>query len=105
MRVTERDKRRLDAITTAIKPRTSLAARIESLTETQRAAYEHWRQRQSEFLRQHPGDGEAYAWHLNGRAPRLSERIKSILFGAVVHIPSEATEQDAATTWTEAKEK
>ncbi|MCK1286582.1 hypothetical protein IVB41_21920 [Bradyrhizobium sp. 44] len=95
MRVTERDKRRLAALATAIKPDASLAARIEHLTVDKRAHYERWRQRQNDFLQRYR-DGEAYARIIEGYGPKLREDIATLLYGTKATILQATSDDDAA---------
>jgi hypothetical protein len=83
--ITERDKRRLDALIAIVKPANSLAARIDTLTADQRGWYDGWKAHCERWMRR---NGErAYEITLNGRGPvNLRKEISVALFGEMPRI-------------------
>jgi hypothetical protein len=83
--ITERDKRRLDALIAIVKPANSLAARIDTLTADQRDWYDGWKAHCEQWIRR---NGErAYEITLKGRGPvNLREDITIALFGEMPRI-------------------
>jgi hypothetical protein len=96
-RITERDKRRLNKLVAIIKPETSLAARLEKLTPSQREYYGWWKERCDCYIKQHP-DGEAYARLLDGFGPfnGLRDDISTVLFGETPEILDADSDELAA---------
>jgi hypothetical protein len=85
--ITERDKRRLDALIAIVKPANSLAARLDTLTDNERDWYNGWKAYCDRYIQRH-SDGDAYAKHLDGYGPfgGLRDDIKIALFGETPHI-------------------
>jgi hypothetical protein len=93
--VTERDKRRLDALIAIVKPANSLAARLDSLTDDQRNWYEGWKTHCERWMRK---NGErAYQRILEGYGPAgLREDIGIALFGELPRILQTDDDEKAA---------
>jgi hypothetical protein len=83
--ITERDKRRLDALIAIVKPANSSAARIDTLTDDQRDWYDGWKAHCERWIRK---NGErAYELTLDNIGPmKLREDISIVLFGEMPRI-------------------
>ena len=85
MGITERDKKRLDALIKKVKPSHSIAARLDTLSHDQRDQYDWCKSRLDQFFEQH-SDGDAYEMYLKGFGPRLPHTISVALFGEIPRI-------------------
>lgn len=99
-------KKRLAALLAVVKPAHSLAAKLDTLNEDDRARYSLYAERLSAFVARHDIDpdgnaGNAYAMTLRGYGPRLPEMIGKALFGDEPKILLTDTETDAARKWVE----
>jgi hypothetical protein len=102
--ITERDKRRLDALIAIVKPANSLAARIDSLTDDQRNYYDEWKAHcdrwnarcKAQCDDDDEREGRPYARTLDGFGPDLRDDIYTALYGPKPIIPFTATNDDAA---------
>jgi hypothetical protein len=83
--ISERDRKRLDALIAIVKPANSLAARIDTLSDDQRDWYDGWKVYCERWMR---GHGErAYKLTLEGFSPvGLREDISIALFGETPRI-------------------
>jgi hypothetical protein len=94
--VTERDKRRLDALIAIVKPANSLAARIDKLTTDQRDWYDGWKAHCERWMRIN-SDDRAYELTLSGFGPvGLRDDISIALFGEMPRIFQTDDENKAA---------
>lgn len=98
MPITERDKRRLDALIAIVKPANSLAARIDTLSDNQR---DWFRARNAHckkwLLKNDDEQGRAYRLTLDGYGPfGLREDISVALFGPAPQILTTDDEQTSA---------
>lgn len=91
------EQRRLVALTAAIRPTQSLAAKLEGLTSEQRAVYKKWRKQTDEWCPTFTNFAGAYQAMLNGdEGPRLRRDVRYALCGPDVKIPADATVGEAA---------
>lgn len=88
-------RKRLDAIKATLAG--SLLDRLATLSPSQRAEYDHWRERCTAFYADRPGDA-AYNRMINhGEVPPpLRRDIREILYGPTLTIPATATNDEAA---------
>lgn len=92
-------RRRIEAITAAIRPADSRAARIVNLTEQQHYWYQQWRESLDEWHRAHPGE-QAYRRMLDGDpVPKLCRDVAEVLGIITATIPETATVADAAEVY------
>ncbi len=92
------EKRRLGALTVAINPKGSFRAKFATLTDEQRATYHGWRDRTDEWRAAKPGN--AYERMINGdEPPPLRRDVHTALFGAIIGIPADATDAQAAEAY------
>lgn len=101
MPVSERDRSRLQALILLVRPSRSIAARVQTLNDTDRAQYDHYSERMSSFIARNDIDeygepGNAFAMTLRGYGPRLPETINTALFGATPQILKTDNDNDAA---------
>lgn len=104
--ITERDRNRLATLIARIKPPHSIAARLETLTDAQRAQYDHYSERMSAFIARNDIDeegnpGNAYRLISDGYGPQLSNAIDKALFGEMPKILKTDTDDEAARKWME----
>jgi hypothetical protein len=106
MPVSERDRSRVQALMLLVRPSRSIAARVQTLNDTDRAQYDHYFERMSSFIARNDIDedgeaGRAFAMTLRGYGPRLPEPINTALFGATPQILKTDNESDAARKYTD----
>lgn len=106
MPISDRDRNRLAALTSLIRPAHSLAAKLRLLTDEQRAHYDCYAERMREFIARNDTDGDgglgnAYAMTLREYGPRLPDTIATALFGKPQKILKADTDDDAARKWME----
>jgi hypothetical protein len=106
MPVSERDRARLSALLATVRPSHSLAARVQTLNDNDRAIYEIYRERMSAFIARTDIDedgnrGNAYAVVLRGHGPRLPETITTLLNGVTPKITATDTDDNAARKFME----
>lgn len=104
--ITASDRKQLGALIAIVKPANSLAARLETLTDEQRAAYEKYRDRMSawiEKLKAHRPDDDDPDAYLYDRTletkfgePKLRRDVRIALYGPDRLIPITASEDEAA---------
>ncbi|MEH2485003.1 hypothetical protein [Bradyrhizobium sp. AZCC 2230] len=108
MPITERDRNRLAAIIAQIKPPNSLAARLDTVSDEQRAYYARWEVRYEQWVQgckaKHDDEigieARPYARMLEGYGPPTMRRdVGTALFGATPKILLTDTETDAARKW------
>jgi hypothetical protein len=111
MRITERDRKRLDALIALLKPADSVAARIETLTDDQRRYYLDWKAHFERWMTRcklacdddDEREGRPYARALDGFGPYLREDIYTALYGPRRTIPITSTDDDAARIYNESR--
>jgi hypothetical protein len=109
--ITERDKRRLDALIAIVKPANSLAARIEMLTDEQRDYHTAWKVHCDRWMRKCKAqcdddderEGRPYARMIDGFGPYLRDDIYVALYGTRAVIPITATDDDAARIYNDCR--
>lgn len=99
-------KKQLAALLAVVKPAHSLAAKLDTLDENDRARYDRYADDLSAFIARNDIDadgnaGNAYAMTLRGYGPRLPETIGKALFGETREIFKTDTDDDAARKWME----
>jgi hypothetical protein len=95
MGITERDKKRLDALFEIIKPPNSLSARRDTLSDDQRDFYDGWKAHCERWL--HRNGERGYELTLNGYCPvELRHDIIIALFGEMPRILEAEDESRAA---------
>jgi hypothetical protein len=99
-------KKQLAALLAVVKPAHSLAAKLDTLNEDDRARYDRYSDDLSAFIARNDIDadgnaGNAYAMTLRGYGPRLPEPIGKALFGETPAIVTRDTDDDAARKWME----
>lgn len=97
-------KKQLAALLGVVKPTHSLAAKLDTLNEDDRARYDRYSEHLSSFIARNDIDadgdaGNAYAMALRGYGPRLPETIGKALFGETPEIFKTDTDDDAARKW------
>lgn len=100
MPVTQRDKNRLNALFTIVRPARSFAARVEMLSAEQRDWYDGWKAHFRQWTQQ---NGErAYELVLDNLGPsELREDISIALFGETPRILESETDDGAADIYQE----
>jgi hypothetical protein len=102
--ITERDKSRLAALIVLVRPARSIAARVQTLTDDQRAIYDGWNVRREQWVERcksdcdddNERDGRPYELDLQGRCPApLRRDISEAVFGKVPRIPIAASDDQA----------
>lgn len=104
--ITASDRKQLDALIAIVRPAHSLAAKLETLTDEQRARYDRHSECMLAFIARNDIDedgkrGNAYAMTLRDYGPRLPSPIATALFGDMPKILKTDTEADAARKWME----
>ncbi|WP_440640383.1 hypothetical protein ACSHT2_03385 [Bradyrhizobium sp. PUT101] len=108
MPITERDRNRIAAIIARIKPPRSLAARLDTINDEQRAYYARWKARFEQWIEgrkaKHDDEFEIearpYASMLDGHGPPMMRRsVEAALFDEAPKILLTDTETDAARKW------
>jgi hypothetical protein len=99
-------KKQLAVLLAVVKPAHSVAAKLETLNEDDRARYDRYCDGLSAFIARNDIDadgdaGNAYAMILRGYGPRLPERIGKPLFGETPSIIKTDSDDDAARKWME----
>ncbi|MCD9825335.1 hypothetical protein [Bradyrhizobium japonicum] len=99
-------KKQLAALLAVVKPAHSLAAKLDTFNEDDRARYDLYSERLSAFIARNDVDsegnaGNAYAMTLRGYGPRLPETVSKALFGKTPEIVKTDTDDDAACKWME----
>lgn len=99
-------KKQLAALLAVVKPAHSLAAKLDTLDDDDRARHELYSERLSAFIARYDIDsdgdaGNAYAMSLRGYGPRLPETISQALFGETPKLFETDTDDDAARKWME----
>lgn len=91
--------RRLAALTAALRPAKSVAARVAALPAIDQQRFWRWRSARDSWAAQHP-DGEAYRLSLAGEhGPWLSPIIAAAVFGVTPKIYADATVDEAANIY------
>lgn len=108
MPVSDRDRNRLAALVAIVKPRKSLAFRLDTITDEQRAYYVRWEARYGQWIEKckakHDDEIEIearpYAHVLEGHGPpTMRHDVETALFGASPRILLSETDTDAARKW------
>ncbi|MCA6120343.1 hypothetical protein J6500_00265 [Bradyrhizobium sp. WSM 1704] len=108
MPVSDRDRNRLAALVAIVKPANSLAARLDAITDEQRAYYATWEARYERWIEwckaQHDDeievDARPYARMLeHDTSPRLHRDVEAALFDETPKILLSDTEETAARKW------
>ncbi|WP_262048192.1 hypothetical protein [Bradyrhizobium sp. Bra78] len=108
MPITERDRNRLAAIIAQLKPPNSLAARLDTISDDDRAYFARWDARFTRWIEgckaKHDDEIEIearpYARMLEGYGPPMMRRSVEIsLIGEPPTIPLHASDEQAAQIW------
>lgn len=100
-------RKQLAALLAIVKPARSIAARLDALSDDDRAAYERYSERLSEWIKASEARNDMddiepaarpYARMIDGYGPQLPARISNALY-PTPKLPINASDEQAARMW------